>query len=102
MARVHELADGAEYPMLIDISNTQAVTRQAKSVFSVKCAAHELPLLAQAQSIVSLPIWYGMEDTSVFLLAFSPPTVRHVRAAPGALSSLTPTEVPGIHTVGPS
>jgi hypothetical protein len=45
MAKVNELADGAEYPMLIDISNTQAVTRQAKSVFSVKCAASRIALL---------------------------------------------------------
>ena len=34
MAKVNELADGAEYPMLIDITNTQMVTRQARSVFS--------------------------------------------------------------------
>ena len=45
MAKVNELADGAEYPMLVDISNTQAVTRQARSVFSVKCAASRIALL---------------------------------------------------------
>ena len=45
MARVNELADGAEYPMLIDIANTQAVSRQARSVFSVKCAASQIALL---------------------------------------------------------
>ena len=39
IAKVNELADGAEYPMLIDMSDTQAVTRQAKDVFSLKCAA---------------------------------------------------------------
>ncbi|WP_142060055.1 STAS/SEC14 domain-containing protein [Pseudarthrobacter sp. B4EP4b] len=48
MAIVNELADGAEYPMLIDISNTQAVTRQAKSVFSVKCAASRIALLGSS------------------------------------------------------
>ncbi|MFJ5958641.1 STAS/SEC14 domain-containing protein [Paenarthrobacter sp. NPDC092416] len=45
MATVNEIADGCEYPMLIDISNTQAVTRQAKSVFSLKCAASRIALL---------------------------------------------------------
>jgi hypothetical protein len=48
MAMVNELADGAEYPMLIDISNTQGVTRQAKSVFSVKCAASRIALLGSS------------------------------------------------------
>lgn len=45
MAKVNEVADGAEYPMLIDITNTQAVTRQAKSAFSIKCAASRIALL---------------------------------------------------------
>jgi hypothetical protein len=48
MAMVNELADGAEYPMLIDISNIQAVTRQARSVFSVKCAASRIALLGSS------------------------------------------------------
>jgi hypothetical protein len=45
IAKVNEVADGAEHPMLIDMANTQAVTRQAKSVFSVKCAASRIALL---------------------------------------------------------
>lgn len=48
MAKVNEVADGGEYPMLIDIANTQAVTRQAKSVFSVKCAASRIALLGSS------------------------------------------------------
>jgi hypothetical protein len=48
MARINEVADGAEYPMLIDITNTQAVTRQAKSAFSVKCAASRIALLGSS------------------------------------------------------
>ena len=48
MATVNELAAGAEYPMLIDIANTQAVTRQARSVFSVKCAASRIALLGSS------------------------------------------------------
>ncbi|WP_458110986.1 hypothetical protein M1D88_11315 [Arthrobacter sp. R1-13] len=42
MAKVNEVADGVEYPMLIDIANTQAVTREAKSVSSVRCAASRI------------------------------------------------------------
>ena len=45
MAKLNELADGAEYPMLIDIANTQTVTREARSVFSFKCAASRIALL---------------------------------------------------------
>jgi hypothetical protein len=48
MATVNELADGAEYPMLIDIANTQSVTRQAKSVFSIRCAASRIALLGSS------------------------------------------------------
>lgn len=43
--RINELADGAEYPMLIDITNTRSITREAKSVFSTKCAASRIALL---------------------------------------------------------
>lgn len=45
MALLNDVAGGAEYPMLIDITNTQKVTRQAKSVFSIKCAASRIALL---------------------------------------------------------
>jgi hypothetical protein len=45
IVKVNEIAVGAEYPMLIDITNTQRVTRQARSVFSIKCAASRIALL---------------------------------------------------------
>jgi len=45
ITKINEVADGAEYPMLIDITNTQAVTRQAKSAFSTRCAASRIALL---------------------------------------------------------
>lgn len=48
MATVNELADGVEYPMLIDIANTQKVTRQARSVFSVGCAPSKIALIASS------------------------------------------------------
>ena len=48
IAKVNEIADGAEYPMLIDITNTQTVTRQARSAFSIKCAASQIALLGSS------------------------------------------------------
>lgn len=48
MATINELAGGAEYPMLIDMSNTRTVTRQAKAVFSVRCAASRIALLGSS------------------------------------------------------
>ncbi|MGO4433025.1 STAS/SEC14 domain-containing protein [Arthrobacter sp. fls2-241-R2A-172] len=45
MATINELADGAEFPLLIDITNTKEVTRGAKAVFSTKCAASRIALL---------------------------------------------------------
>lgn len=76
MASVNELADGAEYPMLIDMVNTQAVTRQAKPVFSVKCAPSRIALLGSSRSIVSLPtsLWHG--GHSRVPPGFSPPAKR--------------------------
>ena len=45
MMTINDVADGSEYPMLIDITNTKTVTRQAKSVFSTKCAASRIALV---------------------------------------------------------
>lgn len=43
--QINVVADGARYPMLIDITNTRTVTRQARSVFSTRCAASRIALL---------------------------------------------------------
>ena len=48
MAKVNEVADGSEYPMLVDMENTEAVTRQARSVFSIPCAASRIALLGSS------------------------------------------------------
>jgi hypothetical protein len=45
MARVNEIAAGSEYPMLVDMASTEAVTRQATSFFSFPCAASRIALL---------------------------------------------------------
>lgn len=45
MAGINGLAGGAEYPLLVDITQTRSVSRQAKSVFSTRCAASRIALL---------------------------------------------------------
>ena len=88
MAKVNELADGAEYPMLIDISNTQAVTRQAKSVFSVKCAASRIALLG------SSPVNRVIANFAMARRTLPCPT-RFFTSRKEAMSWLLQTHVPG-------
>ncbi|GLU61554.1 STAS/SEC14 domain-containing protein [Paenarthrobacter ureafaciens] len=45
MAAVNTLASGSEYPMLVDMATTEAVSREARSVFSIPCAASRIALL---------------------------------------------------------
>lgn len=88
MAKLDELADGAEYPMLIDISNTQAVTRQAKSVFSHKCAASRIALLG------SSPVNRVIANFAMARRTLPCPT-RFFTSRNEALSWLLPAPVPG-------
>ena len=88
MARVNELADGAEYPMLIDMANTQAVTRQAKSVFSHKCAASRIALLG------SSPVNRVIANFAMARRTLPCPT-RFFTSRSEALSWLLPAPVPG-------
>jgi hypothetical protein len=76
MAMVNELADGAEYPMLIDISETQAVTRQARSVFSVKCAASRIALLGSSPINRIIANFAMARRTLPCPTRFSPPAMR--------------------------
>ena len=48
MARVDEISEGSEYPMLVDMGVTKAVTRQAKSAFQIRCAASRIALLGSS------------------------------------------------------
>lgn len=48
MAAVNEVADGAKYPMLVDIASTASVSRQARAVFSIPCAASRIALLGDS------------------------------------------------------
>lgn len=45
MATVNRIAGDGNYPMLVDMATTEAVTRDARSVFSIPCAANRIALL---------------------------------------------------------
>lgn len=45
MAAVNEIANGGEYPMLVDMASTSPVSRKARAVFSIPCAASRIALL---------------------------------------------------------
>jgi hypothetical protein len=45
MAAVNEIAGEITYPMLVDMATTESVTRAARSVFSIPCAANRIALL---------------------------------------------------------
>ncbi|MDF2051416.1 STAS/SEC14 domain-containing protein [Arthrobacter sp. Cr_A7] len=48
MATLNEICGGSEYPMLVDMGTTKAVTRQAKSAFQIPCAASRIALLGSS------------------------------------------------------
>jgi hypothetical protein len=48
IATLNEITDGSEYPMLVDMGTTKAVTRQAKSAFQIPCAASRIALLGSS------------------------------------------------------
>jgi len=45
MAAVNDIAGAAEYPLLVDMANTASVSRKARAVFSIPCAASRIALL---------------------------------------------------------
>jgi hypothetical protein len=45
MAAVNAIAGQTTYPMLVDMATTESVTRAARSVFSIPCAANRIALL---------------------------------------------------------
>ncbi|WP_285250817.1 STAS/SEC14 domain-containing protein [Pseudarthrobacter sp. fls2-241-R2A-168] len=48
MDKVNDISAGSEYPMLVDMGVTKAVTRQAKSAFQIPCAASRIALLGSS------------------------------------------------------
>jgi hypothetical protein len=45
VAAVNEVCQGSEHPMLVDMASTEAVNRDARSIFSTPCAASRIALL---------------------------------------------------------
>ena len=48
MAAVNAIAGDKTYPMLVDMATTENVTRTARSVFSIPCAANRIALLGSS------------------------------------------------------
>lgn len=48
MAAVNDVADGAQYPMLVDMASTASVAPKARAVFSIPCAASRIALLGSS------------------------------------------------------
>ncbi|WP_163166760.1 STAS/SEC14 domain-containing protein [Arthrobacter sp. Alg241-R88] len=48
MAAVNAIAGDKTYPMLVDMATTENVTRAARSVFSIPCAANRIALLGSS------------------------------------------------------
>jgi hypothetical protein len=45
VAAVNTVAQDLEYPMLVDMTTTESLSRQARSVFTTRCAASRIALL---------------------------------------------------------
>lgn len=48
MAAVNDVAGKRRYPMLVDMATTEDVTRAARAVFSIPCAASRIALLGSS------------------------------------------------------
>lgn len=45
---INEVCNGAEYPMLVDVAETETVSRAARAVWSIPCAASRIALLGSS------------------------------------------------------
>lgn len=48
MAKVNEICGDSEHPMLVDMATTASVSRNARAVFSIPCAANRIALLGRS------------------------------------------------------
>jgi hypothetical protein len=48
MAMVNEVCNGVEYPMLVDMADTETVSRAARAVWAIPCAASRIALLGSS------------------------------------------------------
>jgi hypothetical protein len=86
MATLHEITGGSEHPMLVDMGKTKAVTRQARSVFKIPCAASRIALLG------SSPVDRVIANFTIERQAMPCPT-RFFTSRHDALSWLLPVEL---------
>lgn len=70
MAAVNTNAQETEYPMLVDMTTTESVSRQARSVFTIRCAASRIALL-----------WIGYSPTGPLACRTFP--AQHASSIPG-------------------
>ena len=88
MAAVNEAAQGGEYPLLVDMANTASVSREARGVFSIPCAATRIALLGTS------PVDRVLAN--FFLRVHIPPCpTRFFTARQEALTWLLEPSVPG-------
>lgn len=48
MAMVNEVCNGVDHPMLVDMAATETVSREARAVWSIPCAASQIALLGSS------------------------------------------------------
>ena len=48
MAQLNAITNGSEYPMLVDMGRTKAVTHHARAAFKIPCAASRIALLGSS------------------------------------------------------
>ncbi|MHA7298111.1 DUF7793 family protein [Pseudarthrobacter sp. MDT3-1] len=48
MAMVNEVCNGVDHPMLVDMAATETVSREARAVWSIPCAASRIALLGSS------------------------------------------------------
>lgn len=74
MAAVNALADGNEYPLLVDMTTTASLSRQARTVFSLPCAASRIALLGRSPVDRILANWsMGIQKLPCPTLFFNSP-----------------------------
>lgn len=50
MAMVNEVSNGVEHPMLVDMAATETVSREARAVWAIPCAASRIAVLGSDPS----------------------------------------------------
>lgn len=81
MAAVNELANGSKYPMLVEMATVEAVSRQARAVFSIPSAASRIAVLGSGPMDRVLANFY-------FDVRISPCPARYFSSRPESINWL--------------